>query len=64
MLRQGLPSALFPNFSASEEFEGCALLAAGLCHPRRGDSGKGSASPMGAGVRVHLGFRGAVCTAW
>lgn len=64
MFRQGLPSDLSPNFSASEEPEGCALLAAGLCPPCGGDSGQGSASLWGAGVRVPLGSEGAVCTAW
>lgn len=33
MLRQHLPSALSPAFSASEGLEGCALLAAGRCPP-------------------------------
>ena len=64
MLRQGLPSDLSPNFSASEEPEGCALLAAGLCPLCGGDSGQGSVSLWGAGVRVPLGSKGAVCTAW
>lgn len=64
MLCQGLPSDLSPNFSASEEPEGCALLAAGLCPPFGGDSGQGSTSLWGAGVRVPLGSKGAVCTAW
>lgn len=64
MFHQGLPSALSPNFSASEELEGCALLAAGLCPPRGGDNGEGSSSLGGAGMRVPLGFRGAVYTVW